>query len=141
MSGAWTFGKARTPVALRQGWHCMRCGINTHGACDQSTHHRQLRSHADPDIRDNPANLIRLCGSGTTGCHGWVHAHPHEAWRNGWIVPASRDPLATPVRDWRGRWLILAPVDATSRPAAPEEVQAFETDIDELIKAKEGDPQ
>lgn len=75
----WTFERVKGPVAARQDWHCMRCGKNTHGACDHSTHHRQLRRHADPDVRDCPANLIRLCGSGTTGCHGWVHAHPYEA--------------------------------------------------------------
>lgn len=37
-----------------------------------------------------PSNLITLCGSGTTGCHGWVHGHPREARLNGWIVSKYR---------------------------------------------------
>jgi hypothetical protein len=33
--------------------------------------------------------MIRLCGSGTTGCHGWVHANPLKAKAAGYIVPAN----------------------------------------------------
>ena len=46
----------------------------------------------------------RLCGSGTTGCQGWTHAHPAEAERFGYIIPSWRAPLSVPIRDWNGDW-------------------------------------
>jgi hypothetical protein len=56
---------------------------------------------------NQPANLITLCGSGTTGCHGWVEHHPREARELGLSV--SRNglrPDCVPVLTWRG-WLLL----------------------------------
>lgn len=55
-------------------------------------------------MRHSPANIIELCGSGTTGCHGWAHAHPAEAERFGYIIPSWRAPLSVPIRDWNGDW-------------------------------------
>jgi len=31
-------------------------------------------------------NAVPLCGSGTTGCHGWVEANPAAAEAEGWWV-------------------------------------------------------
>lgn len=43
-------------------------------------------------------NLVLLCGSGTTGCHGWVHANPTRAIAVGLIVPTwVRDIALVPV--------------------------------------------
>lgn len=70
----------------------------------RSGHHRQLRRRADPTVRDLPCNIVELCGSGTTGCHGWTHAHPAEAERFGYIIPSWRAPLNAPIRDWNGDW-------------------------------------
>lgn len=104
-----SFERSAKVVAQRQDWHCMRCGRNTLGGSwpGVSTHHRQLRRSASPDVRDSPANLVRLCGSGMTGCHGWVHAHPALARRLGWIVSMWADPRQVPVKDWRERWVLL----------------------------------
>lgn len=106
------FEDAKPVVARRQGWHCLRCGRNTHGDWwpGHSTHHRKSRRFHD----DSPENLVRLCGSGTTGCHGWVHEHPAEAERLGYILPSWRDPLNAPVRDWNGDWWWLLP-DGTAQ--------------------------
>lgn len=85
----------------------MRCGRNLHDPTvwqGRSGHHRQLRRRADPTVRDLPGNIVELCGSGTTGCHGWTHAHPAEAERSGYIIPSWRDPLSVPIRDWNGDW-------------------------------------
>lgn len=43
------------------------------------------------------ANGIGLCGSGTTGCHGWVHAHPAESYRLGYLVHSWDDPEDIPL--------------------------------------------
>lgn len=103
------FERSAKVIACRQDWHCMRCGRNTRDGSwpGVSTHHRQLRRSASPDVRDSPANLVRLCGTGTTGCHGWVHAHPALARRFGWIVSMWADPRRVPVKDWRGQWMLL----------------------------------
>lgn len=49
----------------------------------------------DPRIND-PRNLVALCGSGTTGCHGWIESHRELALAQGWLI-ASLDDLDRPV--------------------------------------------
>lgn len=44
-----------------------------------------------------PSNGIDVCGSGTTGCHGWIHANPTAAVEKGWTVPSWADPAEVPV--------------------------------------------
>ena len=56
----------------------------------------------------NVENLILLCGTGTTGCHGWVHNHPAESYEAGWLVHSWDEPLEVPVRSWRGLLLLDA---------------------------------
>lgn len=67
-------------VRWRDRDRCVRCGIYTPGG---SIHHRQGRGGPDPH---RPAALGLFCGSGTTGCHGYVHVHPAESYANGWMV-------------------------------------------------------
>lgn len=50
---------------------CVRCGQSA-----QSWHHRVSSGRGGPTDR---YNCVPLCGSGTTGCHGWVEAHPDLA--------------------------------------------------------------
>lgn len=59
----------------------------------------------DPVI-DSPANGISLCGSGSTGCHGWVETHRTEAYLSGMLVKRGTDPATVPLR-WRGRRVLL----------------------------------
>lgn len=85
-------------------YRCVRCGAWIDGG---SRHHRQLRRSGD----HTPANLVLLCGSGTTGCHGWVHAHPAEAYRAGLMVHTWDSATVVPVLTIWG-WRMLA-VDGT----------------------------
>lgn len=69
----------RTPV---DPWR-KRCAARIPGVCEQwatNAHHVVLRSRGGDDGRTLP-----VCGSGTTGCHGWIHAHPAEALERGLI--------------------------------------------------------
>jgi len=62
-----------------------------------------------PDT-DQPQNLIVLCGSATTGCHGQVESHRAEAIESGWLLPQTADPAAEPVLvAHSSRWVWLTP--------------------------------
>lgn len=92
-------------VDARDRLRCVRCGKNLYYS-PMSRHHRLMRSHADKNVKHQVYNLIDLCGSGTTGCHGYVHAHPKESYENGWLVHSWDDPLNVPVKTFHG-WMLL----------------------------------
>lgn len=86
----------RDEVLGRDGYACARCGQ----AGTLNLHHRTPRGMGgsrDP-LSASPANLVTLCGSGTTGCHGWVESHRDQAVTEGWIVLRGTDPATVPVR-------------------------------------------
>lgn len=57
-----------------------------------SVHHRQPRGMGGSSLDVNRAsNLLLLCGSGTTGCHGMVESQRVLAYAHGWLVPRSFD--------------------------------------------------
>ena len=66
-------------------------------------HHRILRSQGG---RNDPENLVALCGSGTTGCHGWAHHERAAARPGGWTLRPTDDPAVIPLDSW-DRGLIL----------------------------------
>lgn len=67
-----------------------------------------------------PSNLIVLCGSATTGCHGWATGRPAEAGKDGrgWVVQRGMVPAAVPVLV-AGRGLVYLSVDAEYLDALP----------------------
>lgn len=71
---------------------------------------------------NSPANLILLCGSGTTGCHGHVETHREEACRAGWAVTQADDPGLVPVTYPSGRFLLTA--DGGRIPYREKEIAA-----------------
>lgn len=44
----------------------------------------------DPRVNDL-RNLVRLCGSGTTGCHGDIESHRTTARFEGWLIRSFRE--------------------------------------------------
>ncbi|MCM0619809.1 HNH endonuclease [Nocardioides bruguierae] len=102
--------ETRHLVIARCAGRCERCGrglrIGDTWTGDHSIHHRRPRGMGgttDPTA-NTPANLLLLCGSGTTGCHGWVEANRGEATRLGWLVPRGVDPATVGVADiWAAR--------------------------------------
>jgi hypothetical protein len=68
----------------------------------------------DPLSR-HPSNIVLICGSGTTGCHGWIETHREDALAVGWIVPQSTDGEPSDPREhpiWRPRidsWMTPGP--------------------------------
>jgi hypothetical protein len=93
---------ARGLLYTRSGRMCERCGIQR----ATNAHHRRAAGR-----RWDVWNLLDLCGSGTTGCHGFVTDQEVAlARRYGWVVLSGRDPLWTPsliaTRDGH-RWCYL----------------------------------
>lgn len=92
-------GATRRAVAERCGGCCERCG-----RWGYSVHHRWKRGQGGPW---SGSNCVALCGSGTTGCHGWVESHPDLAEIDGWHVRPWRNPADVPIRLFTGElvWL------------------------------------
>ncbi|MGW5147601.1 HNH endonuclease [Rhodococcus koreensis] len=63
--------ECRRLLMLRCEGRCERCG-----RWGYTLHHRRKRSQGG---LWTASNCVALCGSGTTGCHGWVEANPLAA--------------------------------------------------------------
>lgn len=95
----------RTLVYARAGSRCERCGVYAYGG---SLHHRRPRGMGgtkDPAAR-SAANALLLCGTGTTGCHGWVESHRADALELGLLVRQGHDPHDVPATIRIGRVLL-----------------------------------
>ena len=95
---AWPEAAGRASVRERSQGRCELCGR----AQADGVHHRQPRSAGGSW---HPANLLDLCGSGTTGCHGLVEAHrdpftgyPCDTYLMGWHVHRGEHPAGVVAR-------------------------------------------
>lgn len=92
--------RTRIAVLERDNYKCQRCGRSILGI-QYSVHHRRMRSHPFEGLNE-PSNLITLCGSGTIGCHGWVHQNPKDAYDLGLLVHGWQLPDEVPVHTFEG---------------------------------------
>ena len=62
------------------------CEAALREACEgrAANYHHILREGQGGE--DTPENLRHLCGSGTTGCHGFIHHNVKWAKREGWLA-------------------------------------------------------
>lgn len=101
----------------REKERCFRCRrpLRFEGrGFEWSAHHRKPRGMggaADP-VRASIANCLVLCGSGTTGCHGWVEKERDVATAHGYLIPKNATtetfaPAAVRVRRWDGSWWLM----------------------------------
>lgn len=95
----------RDGVYGRDGLACTLCG-KTYPLTLQHRRARGMGSTRRPET-DLPANLVTLCGSGTTGCHGYVEANPDISRQRGYRVGQHTDPALVPII-WHGQWVWLA---------------------------------
>jgi hypothetical protein len=78
-------------------------------------HHRRARGMGGTKRNiHGPDWVLHLCGSGTTGCHGYIESHPEISYAKGWKIRGTHTPATIPV-ELHGEWLILQP-DGTARP-------------------------
>lgn len=83
-------------VLERDNYSCAMCGFGVSGVrgVDWSIHHRLRRSQGGDH---SPAVLVTLCGNGTQGHHGLVHARITWAQGHGWLLKSGQDPLVMPM--------------------------------------------
>jgi hypothetical protein len=100
--------KVRAAVLARDNEACVCCGQNV-TYIPYSIHHRKPRQMGgtnDPRI-NGMANLLTLCGTGTTGCHGYIESHRDEARETGYLLRSVEDAPTTPVLAFVG-WLTFS---------------------------------
>lgn len=93
---------------MRAGYQCERCGVSIQSV-PMSIHHRRPRAMGGTQRPETnyPSNLLTLCGSGTTGCHGYIESHRTEAIDYGFIVPQYETPNLVPVKLYLHGWVLL----------------------------------
>lgn len=98
----------RRLVLRRDGNRCRRCGVEVDvRAGAYSLQHRRPKGAGGSRLAEAnlPGNLVTLCGSATTGCHGEVESHRDDAFAEGFLLrqstrlPPARVPVLT-VSGW-----------------------------------------
>lgn len=107
-------------VDRRDGDTCRRCG---HAVFDDfSRHHRIPRGTGGSALVDRVSNILKLCGSGSTGCHGWIESHRTDAEVLGYLLPKLNpdiDPETEPIFIHEYGWVLLADNGSVTPCAAP----------------------
>jgi hypothetical protein len=96
----------RDAVLRRDEGRCVVCGATV--AADDgdrmrplsgwySLQHRVARGMGGRSVIDEPYNLLTVCGTGTTGCHGRIESHPEWARTQGYRVDSWDAPETVPV--------------------------------------------
>lgn len=99
---------ARKVVKARSQSLCEMCGR----AEATNMHHRKNRSQGGAWT---PGNLLHLCGSGTTGCHGSVGDNVALSRERGWSVLSTDDPTEMPVFLAGRGWVFLLEDGSTTQ--------------------------
>jgi hypothetical protein len=77
-----------TALDARAGWRCEARTPDCQGS-PEVPHHRRLKAQG---VDHSLENLLAVCGSTTTGCHGAIHRHHGWSVRHGFILSAGDDP-------------------------------------------------
>lgn len=101
--------ETRFIVFARAGYRCERCFKQLHGVFGVSVHHRRPRmmGGSKNEKLHLPANLIVLCGSGTSGCHGWVESNRDKSRDHGYLIQKVDSAEIIPFRDDAGMWYLI----------------------------------
>lgn len=115
-AGDFAAGTVRHAFFKRERERCFRCGrplrFEDRGR-GWSAHHRLPRQMGGvgrraAEIVTDITNCLILCGSGTTGCHGWLESHRAIAEDHGYIVRRGINPPAgIRIKRPDGSWWLL----------------------------------
>lgn len=97
--------RTRQTVVHRDEGQCVGCGRTvailqgrTYTPTAQfSLQHRLARGMGGRSVDNTPANLVVMCGTGTTGCHGRTEREPDWARERGYRVDSWDSPRTVPV--------------------------------------------
>jgi hypothetical protein len=98
----------RLLCAERDDWRCFSCGTATLDRPSNLQHRdaRGMGGTSDP-LSNSPANLITLCGTPLTLCHGRVEKRLAGDNLAGYWLKNGQDPATTKVWHWRFGWVLL----------------------------------
>jgi hypothetical protein len=99
--------QARYDVYVRDGSRCARCDASVVNI-PSSLHHRlprRMGGTSDPRSYDS-RNLVLVCGTGTTGCHGEIESYRALSYDTGWLIRSYAE-LDTPLLSKDGRRVYL----------------------------------
>lgn len=82
-------------------FRCEICGEPLSSTA-MSVHHRRPRGMGGTKRADTnyPSNLMAICGTGTSGCHGYVESHREEAYEKGWLVSQNEEPSSVALKSY-----------------------------------------
>lgn len=119
-AGEFTAATVRRVFFDRDGAACFLCrrGLRFEDrGIGWSMHHRKPRGRGGVKGRGqeefaSAANALTLCGSGTTGCHGWAEDEREEALERGVLISrlgrgTEFDPTRVRVQRNDGTWWLL----------------------------------
>lgn len=80
--------------------------------------------------------MVYVCGTGTTGCHGWIEEHPNDAGKEGFHVRPWEHPDEVPVKYNRSTWFLLLE-DGDVNESGQREEDDMAADGGELLPTEE----
>lgn len=97
--------RTRQAVVARDEGRCVACGLAVAALLEPgysplmqfSLQHRVARGMGGRSVINDPTNLLTMCGTGTTGCHGRAEREPEWARSRGYRVDSWEDPETVPV--------------------------------------------
>lgn len=97
--------ETRWIVLARANYRCERCATDFLGT-PVSVHHRRPRmmGGSKDELLHQPANLIVLCGTGISGCHGWVESNRAKARELGYLIQKVESAEEIPFQDNVNVW-------------------------------------
>jgi hypothetical protein len=95
---------ARRAVYARDNRQCQACGISIASGW-YSVQHRHARGTGGANAL---SNLVLLCGSAVTGCHGKCEKRDFRMRERGFWVNSWDDPSDIPILTWDSRLVFLA---------------------------------
>jgi hypothetical protein len=83
--------KVRALVLERDNWSCVACGRDISDGQPYSIQHRVARGQGGGN---EMSNLVTLCGSAVTGCHGQCESRDREMQAKGYWLESWQSPAA-----------------------------------------------
>lgn len=130
-------------VLERACYCCEVCGTPCadQRGTDWSLHHRRPRGMGGTRWSgiNLPSNLLLVCGSGTTLCHGVIENYRAGAVAAGWLVLSRTDPATVAVLITRDRWCYLTDDGEYADAPAPVSLRDLQQTQAESLRRLRGE--